>query len=77
MTQIADGTYRLYFSKGDGWDAARKEFARNVTRQRFADTLTFVSPGGQYTTYEVTLYGVAGGNAATQNVPAGQFPAVP
>jgi hypothetical protein len=29
------------------------------------------------TTYEVTLYGVAGGNAATQNVPAGQFPTVP
>jgi hypothetical protein len=77
MTQIADGTYRLYFSKGEGWNAARKEFARNITRQRFADTLTFVSPGGQYTTYEVTLYGVAGGNAATQNVPAGQFPAVP
>ena len=77
MTQIADGTYQLYFSKGEGWDAARKEFARDVTRQRFADTLTFVSPGGQYTTYEVTLYGVAGGNAATQNVPAGQFPAVP
>jgi hypothetical protein len=77
MTQIADGTYPLYFSKGDGWDATRKEFARNITRQRFADTLTFVSPGGQYTTYEVTLYGVAGGNAATQNVPAGQFPAVP
>ena len=24
MTQIADGTYRLYFSKGEGWDAARK-----------------------------------------------------
>jgi hypothetical protein len=77
MTQIADGAYRLYFSKGEGWDAARKEFTRNVTRQRFADTLTFVSTGGQYTTYEVTLYGVAGGNAATQNVPAGQFPAVP
>jgi hypothetical protein len=77
MTQIADGSYRLYFSKGEGWDAARKEFARNVTRQRFADTLAFTSPNGQYTTYEVTLYGVAGGNAATQNVPAGQFPAVP
>ena len=77
MTQIADGSYRLYFSKGEGWNAARKEFARNVTRQRFADTLAFASPNGQYTTYEVTLYGVAGGNAATQNVPAGQFPVVP
>jgi hypothetical protein len=77
MTQIADGTYRLYFSKGDGWDTARKEFARNVSRQRFAETLTFVSQGGQYTVYEVTLYGVAGGNAATQNVPADQFPALP
>jgi hypothetical protein len=77
MTEIADGTYRLYFSKGEGWDPARKEFSRNITRQRFADTLAFVSPGGQYTSYEVTLYGVSGGNAATQNVPADEFPAVP
>ena len=77
MTEIADGAYRLYFTKGEGWDPARREFTRNVTRQRFADTLTFATTATQYTGFEVTLYGVAGGNAATQNVPAAQFPALP
>lgn len=73
MTQIEIGTYRLYFSKGEAWDAARKQFTVNVNRQRFADTLNF----GVDTGYEVTLYGVAGGNAGTQYVPEGAFPAVP
>ena len=74
MAQIADGSYRLYFTKGKGWNAKSQQFTQNVTRQRFADTLTF---GGQNAGYEVTLYGVAGGNAATQSVPPGQFPGLP
>lgn len=74
MTRIADGMYRLYFSKGQAWDAATKRFTANVSRQRFAQTLQF---GGMTAGYEVTLYGVAGGNAATQNVAPGDFPALP
>ncbi len=74
MTQIGEGSYRLYFSKGEAWDAASKRFTVNVSRQRFADTLRF---GGNVAGYEVTLYGVAGGNAATQSVPDSAFPVVP
>lgn len=77
MTGISDGTYRLYFSKGQGWDPIRKEFTTGVTRQRFQDALTFVTSGSQYTRYAVTLYGVTDGNAATLGVPPEQFPAVP
>jgi hypothetical protein len=73
MTQIADGAYRLYFTKGEGWDAAAQQFTRNVTRQRFEDTLRFAGGDG----YEVTLYGVTDGNAATEDVAPGQFPALP
>ena len=76
MAEIADGTYRLYFSKGDGWDATGKTFIRNVTRQRFEDTFAFETTETQYTGYEVTLYGVADGNAATEDVDAEQFPAL-
>ena len=76
MAEIADGAYRLYFSKGDGWDAAGKAFIRNVTRQRFEDTFAFETTETQYTGYEVTLYGVADGNAATEDVDAEQFPAL-
>ncbi len=74
MSSIADGTYRLYFTKGSGWDATTKQFTSNVIRQRFEDVLSY---GPTTAGYEVTLYGVAGGNAGTENVPAGQFPAVP
>ena len=74
MAGIVDGTYRLYFAKGDGWDAGRKQFSRDVTQQRFEDTIVFETTGSQYTSYEVTLYGVANGNAATENVPSAQFP---
>jgi hypothetical protein len=74
MTSIADGNYRLYFTKGVGWDKAQQQFTSNVVRQRFDDTLAY---GPTTAGYEVTLYGVAGGNAGTENVPAGQFPALP
>ena len=74
MSGIADGGYRLYFTKGEAWDANAKQFTENVTRQRFADTLTF---GGTTAGYEVTLYGVSGGNAATEGVSEGGFPGMP
>lgn len=73
MIDIADGAYRLYFTKGSGWNAQSQQFTTNVTRQRFADTLDFSGGNG----WEVTLYGVAGGNAATQNVSPGDFPGLP
>lgn len=74
MVQIGDGSYRLYFTRGQDWDKAARQFTANVTRQRFEDILTF---GGRTGGYEVTLYGVAGGNATTENAPAGQFPDLP
>jgi hypothetical protein len=74
MQGIPDGSYRLYFTKGDAWDPQAKQFTQNVTRQRFADTLTF---GGMTAGFEVTLYGVSGGNARTEGVPEGSFPALP
>lgn len=77
MTGIPDGTYRLYFSKGEGWDSDANRFIRNVSYQRFESVLEFVTTATQYTGYEVTLYGVAGGTASTEQVDPSQFPGLP
>ena len=74
ITGMRDGKYRLYFAKGDGWDAGRKQFNRDVTRQRFEDTWSLKPRTRSTPAYEVTLYGVANGNAATENVSSAQFP---
>ena len=76
MTGIPDGTYRLYFSKGEGWDSEANRFMQNVSYQRFEATPQFATTETQYTSYEVTLYGVAGGTASTEQVDPGQFPGV-
>jgi hypothetical protein len=74
MTGIPDNSYQLYFHKGSLWDSGSNRFANNPTYQRFEDLLPFETTATQYTGYEVTLFGVAGGSAATENVDPGQFP---
>lgn len=74
LAGIPDGAYWLYFCKGEGWDAAAKKFTRNETCQRFEDPLGFQTTATQYTGYEVTLYGVAGGTASTEQVDPSQVP---
>ncbi len=74
LAGIPDGTYWLYFCKGEAWDAAAKKFTRNETCQRFEDPLGFQTTATQYTGYEVTLYGVAGGTASTEQVDPREVP---
>lgn len=78
ITDIPDGDYALYFSLGDDWHREREEFTTDVRRARFEDTLTFETTRSgttvTYSTFEVTLHAVEGGTAATQDVPASEFP---
>ena len=74
MTGIRDGTYRLYYSKGEAFSQATRRFTRNATYQRFDTTLAFTSSPTQYTTWEVTLYGVVGGNVGSEPVDPSDFP---
>ena len=77
LTGIPDGEYRLFFSKGDRWDDKKKAFTRRVSRQRFEDAFLFTSTATSYSVWDVTLYGVAGGNAGAVDVAEGQFPTLP
>lgn len=76
FTDIPDDTYRLFFSKGEWWNADKAEFMKNVTRQRFEDTLLFSTSGLTYTTWRVTLYGLVGGAAQTEEVAPAEFPPI-
>jgi len=74
MTGIPDGTYRLYYSKGEAFDKETNRFALNATYQRLDATLEFTTSGSQYTIWEVTLYGVVGGNVGSESVDPSEFP---
>ena len=74
ITGIPDGTFRLYYSKGEAFNQATNRFTRNATYQRLDATIEFTSSATQYTTWEVTLYGVVGGNVGSEPVDPSQFP---
>ena len=74
MTSIPDGTFRLYYSKGEAFNIETNRFTRNATYQRLDAAIEFTSSATQYTTWEVTLYGVVGGNVGSEPVDPSQFP---
>ncbi|NUU24395.1 MAG: hypothetical protein HOV68_23265 [Streptomycetaceae bacterium] len=71
---IPDGTLTAFYTSGKDWDAGAKKFTRDCAFQKFDDTLDYRTTSTQYTTYELTLYTVVGGNATTSDVPPDQFP---
>jgi hypothetical protein len=74
MTGIRDGTYRLYYSKGESFNKKTKRFTENATYQRLDATIKFKTTAKKYTTWEVTLYGVVGGNVGAEEVDPSDFP---
>ncbi len=69
MTDIPDGEYGLYFSKGEKWNDKLNVFTEAVSRQRFDDVFDFSSTLLTYSSWEVTLYGVSGGTTSAVDVP--------
>lgn len=79
VTGVRDGSYTVYFSTGSDWDAKGKGFTSGCAYQKFDKQLNYTtsyhSTYIEYTTYTLSLYGVAGGTASTSSVPPGEFPA--
>jgi hypothetical protein len=75
---VRDGTYTVYFTSGWDWDGAGKRFTRDCGFSRFDDPLTFTttvtSTQIRWSTWQLTLQPVFGGNATTTDVDAGSFP---
>lgn len=72
MTNISNGTYKLAFAQGLDWDSINQKFRRNEQYSIFDKSLSFTATeDGQYyyySTFEVTLHPVVGGDAETSNV---------
>jgi hypothetical protein len=74
IQQIPDGNFEVYFASGVSWDGKRNTFTRNCSFTRFEDKMKFVSGGGQYTQFTITLNAVSGGNAPSQEIDPEDFP---
>ena len=74
ITGIPDGSYELYFTLGEDWDAEQGAFTRRRDLSRFEESFPFTSTATTYSVWSVTLHPVPGGTADSQDVPENQFP---
>jgi hypothetical protein len=79
VTGIQDGSYRVFYTSGSGWDLKARAFGRDCSFDRFDDSLGFetIQAGIQtrWSTWTIKLQPVAGGNASTSEVDPADFPA--
>jgi len=72
IDNIPAGQYNIAFTSGLDWDEDNNEFLKNVAYYKFSDVFEFEvleKYGGiEYTSYEVTLHPVRGGNAPTKRL---------
>lgn len=74
VTDIPDGTFDVFFASGVSWDGKRNTFTRSCGFTRFERTMKFISSGGQYTQFTITLNAVKGGNAPSKQIDPDDFP---
>lgn len=81
INKIKDGNYKLFFNLGNDWDAGLKAFTTNSGYEVFEDPFNFTTQEYEegnyiktrYSTFEVTLNPVIGGQAETENVSVLEF----
>lgn len=81
IDKVKDGNYKLFFNLGNDWDTELKAFAVNSGYKVFKDLFDFTTREykegdyihTKYSTFEVTLNPVVGGNAETENVNVVEF----
>jgi hypothetical protein len=75
---VDDGTYTVFYAGGADWDTGAGAFARKCQFSRFDKSLAFtttqISGGIQYSTWDLTLQPVVGGNATTSKVDPKNYP---
>jgi hypothetical protein len=75
---IRDGSYTIFYSAGEDWDAKSGSFTRNCGFKKFDDVAVFKTTyGGGYiqtTVQQIGLQPTVGGNATTSDVDPGEIP---
>ncbi|MGW4799700.1 hypothetical protein ACWEPC_45520 [Nonomuraea sp. NPDC004297] len=75
ITDVRDGTYRIYFTTGTRFSSSKGRFTRNPVYQRFNEKLKFRTTATTLPGWSLTLHTVRGGNARTTGVSPKDFPA--
>lgn len=81
ISKVKDGNYKLFFNLGNDWDTNIKAFTVNSGYEVFEELFDFATREYKegnyirtsYSTFEVTLNPVIGGNAETENVNPAEF----
>jgi len=81
ISKVKDGNYKLFFNLGNDWDTNIKAFTVNSGYEVFEELFDFATREYEegnyirtrYSTFEVTLNPVIGGNAETENVNPAEF----
>ena len=78
-TGVADGTYQVYYTTGADWDGSQHLFTRYCDFEKLNKAIDFTttpqsSGATGYTTEQITLNPVFGGNVTASRVPADKFP---
>ena len=76
LSEIPDGTYRVFFSTGTGWSESKKRFQENIRMEKFESAFIFKTTSTTYPLWQVTLQPVMGGTAETAPVDTEEFPAL-
>ena len=75
---VPDGTYKIFFTGGSGWDRDARAFGRKCAFQRFEDSLKYETTRTAtqilWQNYTLSLQKVIGGNARTSDVDPDDFP---
>jgi hypothetical protein len=75
--QIPDGTYKVLFVLGKGWNAQTQSFTKNKRFSKFDKLLNFTTTqmvgGIQYRVFKITLHPVPSGKAKTSGVSQKEF----
>ena len=79
-TGVADGIYQVYYTTGADWDGSQHLFTRYCDFEKLNKAIDFAttpqsSGATGYTTEQITLNPVFGGNVTASRVPADKFPA--
>jgi hypothetical protein len=75
--QIPDGTYKVLFVLGNGWNPNTQSFAKGKSFAKFDKSLNFMTMqvigGVQYRAFKITLHPVRSGNATKSGVSEQEF----
>jgi hypothetical protein len=77
LEQIPDGTYRVLFVLGQGWNPNTQSFTKNKNFAKFDKSLAYVTTqlgnSIRYKAFKITLHTVVGGNTTTSGLSEAEF----